>query len=348
MPWGLIVIFFLLFIFFIALPLRTNIKEKEREISEIQRNVEKKIEEDKQRQLSLSHNSRQTGSGYKIITYGDSEKQSVINGHAKAAYNYLSSLETQLSSGTCPDPQAAYNKWHKYYQKYRNFCMANKLPNCYIGDCVTQAPTPFQLEQEEQLYVRIQSHYEREIKSWEENRKYQTLFLDFLSSKPYKQFYRHHLLNALANGDPSEKMNLQKHYKRLIAADVLRERQDETRHYVVYLPPKVKPKPASKRPLRSAPYDASRYQAITTRTEYKVFYTVDAPIEANPEAKTCAFVSTSTGDQYYTSLGKCTCPQGNQLAPCKHMLALSLYFHYYVPQTPEGKAWQSHNQYTGA
>lgn len=78
----------------------------------------------------------------------------------------------------------------------------------------------------------------------------------------------------------------------------------------------------------AAEFDASRYDYPgCSNIRKRAKSTVGHPLDLDREKNTCRFISTSTDDEYFTSLSACSCPaylKSKEQRPCKHMFRLAL------------------------
>lgn len=293
--------------------------------------------------------------GHVVSSHEEIEKWFVLKGKSEGIVRCLSSIERDMETGNFTSRNYIVEQWKRKYQEYRSLCIEYGIWNIYIGDRQAFKPTAFQLELEKKAIEKIEElpakgiAYKREqdrIHAIEE--EYTKRITECVAAQYRKRMYRHELINELAGRDPEERKTVQKHYRRLLSSDVLREKQDETRHFIVYFPRKPKTSTdetaTSTTELPASHFDAARYKDIYHKTEYKIYYTVSAPLDLNKSRNSCRFISDQSGEKYATTLEKCTCPMGQNEEPCKHMVALAICLGYYSPKTSEGIAWQKRHK----
>ena len=263
----------------------------------------------------------------------------VNKGLAEGYYRHLEELEKRIDSVKEDTPASVLTEWFDYYQKYRDHCYEFGIWNQIVNDRKAFIASPSQREAECRAKEQIRRRYEtaeiqRVARRTQEETEviFQNAMLDYIARQPGHTVQRSHMLKVVSKQQNIPRDALLKIYGKMVTKHILSEKKVDGRYFV-----KKARKRAEKKEepvlLPKSRYYPSNYSEVSKRTYYKALDTVNPPINIDYNDSKCEFVSMSSGQTYYTSLEKCTCPAYQDAShPCKHMLAFAIKLGYFNPQ----------------
>ena len=222
------------------------------------------------------------------------------------------------------------------YETYRNYCLTNKLWNQEIGDAQPFTGSQFQLQKENDVFEQIETSYRsavQRVKGLEEIDTVEQLILQCLKQQPHQGTKKAVMMKYLREKHPEYiRSLLESSYYKLVKNGRILQESYQGRVIVILAPEieKYELPDLSARFSLPSEYDPDHFKNTDIRYYKRAIETVGEPIHLDREKHTCEFESKSTGETYYTSLSRCSCPlyQRTRISPCKHMLKLAIRLGY--------------------
>lgn len=276
--------------------------------------------------------------GKRLTSNEDWDRWWTLKGFADGIARHLDELEKRIDLPTSENAKELLDEWFEYYNKYRTVCLDIGAWNEYVGDRKAFTANAAQMSREEMIKKSVTERYtaseavRREyLEAEKKNDVYRNAIMKYLEAQPYHKATRHIMIRFVASECNISVESLYPIYRKMIKDGVLTQKKDESGHYEVRKA-RSRSKIDARTTLPPSTYISGNYAKVDRRTIYKVEYTVDSPLNVDRERNTCEFISKSSGERYFTSLEKCTCPVFySKLHPCKHMVALAISLGYYDP-----------------
>lgn len=273
--------------------------------------------------------------GKPIKTIEDFERWQVVNNHALAIKDHLRGLRIRFLDPHEARAEQLYQEWQSQYQYYRQLVVRHCLWNIAVEIYAPFVESPRQLEIEKSFLEKQEKEFEQTkpareaymLSAYEEYLAEREM-LDYLEQCRHKKCKKRKMIEDLAAGDMEKRKLLNRRFHSLELRGIVGQQKDDNGDLVArrIIRRKLQKEESLPIPEKSV-YRPEWYRGVDRVAILKSVETVGQPFEVDRDAGTCHFKSLVTGEEYRTSLEKCSCLafENDNRTPCKHMIALSRY-----------------------